>query len=54
MEKIFVCKTTQISVGQMKKISNGRTVKCSLHSYTFPVPKGMKNNWNSFIDEYWQ
>ena len=43
-----------VTRGQMKKISNGRTVKCSLHSYTFPVPKGMKDNWNSFIDEYWQ
>ena len=40
--------------GQMKKISNGRKVKCSLHNYTFPVPNQMKNNWNTFIDEYWQ
>ena len=43
-----------VTRGQMKKISNDRKVKCSLHSYTFPVPKGMKDNWNSFIDEYWQ
>jgi len=43
-----------ITRGQMKKISNGRKVKCSLHSYKFPVPDGLKNNWNSFIDEYWQ
>tara|TARA_B100000579_G_C22302719_1_gene607896 strand:- start:10 stop:585 length:576 start_codon:yes stop_codon:yes gene_type:complete len=43
-----------VTRGQMKKISNGRRVKCSLHSYTFPVPNQMKNNWNTFIDEYWQ
>ena len=43
-----------VTRGQMKKISNGRKVKCSLHSYTFPVPNQMKNNWNTFIDEYWQ
>tara|TARA_Y100001970_G_C14101233_1_gene785591 strand:- start:108 stop:584 length:477 start_codon:yes stop_codon:yes gene_type:complete len=43
-----------VTRGQMKKISNGRRVKCSLHSYSFPIPNQMKNNWNSFIDEYWQ
>ena len=43
-----------VTRGQMKKISNNRKVKCSLHSYTFPVPKVMKDNWSSFIDEYWQ
>ena len=43
-----------VTRGQMKKISNGRKVKCSLHNYTFPVPNQMKNNWNTFIDEYWQ
>ncbi len=43
-----------VTRGQMKKISNGRRLKCSLHSYTFPVPNQMKNNWNTFIDEYWQ
>ena len=43
-----------VTRGQMKKISNGSRVKCSLHSYTFPVPNQMKNNWNTFIDEYWQ
>jgi len=43
-----------VTRGQMKKISNGHKVKCSLHSYTFPVPKVMKDNWGSFIDEYWQ
>ena len=43
-----------ITRGQMEKISNGRRVKCSLHTYTFPVPNQMKNNWNTFIDEYWQ
>ena len=43
-----------VTRGQMKKISNGRRVKCSLHNYTFPVPNQMKDNWNTFIDEYWQ
>ena len=43
-----------VTRGQMKKISNGRKVKCLLHNYTFPVPNQMKNNWNTFIDEYWQ
>ena len=43
-----------VTRGQMKKISNGRRVKCTLHDYTFPVPNQMKENWNSFIDEYWQ
>ena len=43
-----------VTRGQMKKISNGRRVKCSLHTYTFPVPIEMKGNWSSFIDEYWQ
>ncbi len=43
-----------VTRGQMKKISNGRRVKCALHNYTFPVPNQMKNNWNTFIDEYWQ
>ena len=43
-----------VTRGQMKKISNGRRVKCTLHDYTFPVQNQMKGNWNSFIDEYWQ
>ena len=43
-----------VTRGQMKKISNGRRVKCALHNYTFPVPNQMKENWNRFIDEYWQ
>ena len=43
-----------VTRGQMKKISNGSRVKCSLHTYTFPVPMEMKDNWSSFIDEYWQ
>ena len=42
-----------VTRGQMKKISNARKVNCSLHSYPFPVPKSMKDNWSSFIDEYW-
>tara|TARA_B100001146_G_scaffold194146_1_gene181105 strand:- start:637 stop:1143 length:507 start_codon:yes stop_codon:yes gene_type:complete len=43
-----------VTRGQMKKISNGHSVICSLHSYTFPVPDKMKENWDSFINEYWQ
>ena len=43
-----------VTRGQMKKISNGSRGKCSLHTYTFPVPMEMKDNWSSFIDEYWQ
>lgn len=43
-----------VTRGQMKKISNGSSVICSLHSYTFPVPDKMKENWDSFINEYWQ
>lgn len=43
-----------VTRGQMKKISNGRRVSCTLHNYTFPVPNQMKQNWDSFIDEYWQ
>ena len=43
-----------VTRGQMKKISNGRRLKCILHNYTFPVPNQMKQNWDSFIDEYWQ
>ena len=39
-----------VTRGQMKKISNGSRVKCSLHTYTFPVPIEMKDNWSSFID----
>tara|TARA_B100001564_G_scaffold67596_1_gene53331 strand:- start:121 stop:681 length:561 start_codon:yes stop_codon:yes gene_type:complete len=43
-----------VTRGQMKKISNAFNVKCSLHTYNFPVPKEMQINWNTFIDEYWQ
>ena len=39
-----------VTRGQMKKISNGRRVKCALHNYTFPVPNQMKENWNRFFD----
>jgi hypothetical protein len=37
----------------MKKISEGSKVRCVLHDYTFPVPNQMKQNWNTFIGEYW-
>mgnify|MGYP001158414629 FL=1 len=43
-----------VTRGQMKKISNALNVKCSLHTYNFPIPKSMQINWNTFIDEYWQ
>ena len=43
-----------VTRGQMKKISNAFNVKCSLHTYNFPVPKEMQINWKTFIDEYWQ
>ena len=42
-----------VTRGQMKKISEGSKVKCVLHDYTFPVPNQMKQNWNTFIGEYW-
>ena len=42
-----------VTRGQMKKISEGSEVKCVLHDYSFPVPNQMKQNWNTFIGEYW-
>jgi len=42
-----------VTRGQMKKISEGSKVKCVLHDYSFPVPNQMKQNWNTFIGEYW-
>ena len=42
-----------ITRGQMKKIANGNKVICSLHTYTFSIPDKMSNNWNNFIDMYW-
>ena len=42
-----------VTRGQMKKISEGSKVKCVLHDYIFPVPNQMKQNWNTFIGEYW-
>lgn len=42
-----------VTRGQMEKISEGSKVKCVLHDYSFPVPNQMKQNWNTFIGEYW-
>lgn len=43
-----------INKEKMLKIANGNNVKARLHVKDYVIPQDVKDNWKTFINQYWQ